>query len=89
MATTTFDELVGREKREGKRVKEWGLGPPAEDPNPTTEVADTHKGCWKPRGWGRDHQLVVLAPEPPIDDLDPTSMVASILCGCRQLRWWV
>ncbi|PKI33245.1 hypothetical protein CRG98_046367 [Punica granatum] len=29
-----------------------GLRPPVSDPDPTTEVADAHRGCQKPQGWG-------------------------------------
>ncbi|PKI48062.1 hypothetical protein CRG98_031579 [Punica granatum] len=34
-----------------------GLGPPISDPDPSTEVAGTHGGCWLPRWKGRGCQL--------------------------------
>ncbi|PKI58805.1 hypothetical protein CRG98_020795 [Punica granatum] len=30
-----------------------GLRQPIGDPNPTIKVANTHRRCRKPRGWGR------------------------------------
>ncbi|PKI78961.1 hypothetical protein CRG98_000602 [Punica granatum] len=86
----------------GSKKRGRSSRPPIGDPDPTTEVTDTRRGCQKPRWWGRGHRLVALALEsigisssrsrsiqgqgPPISDLDPTSMVAGILCGCMRHR---
>ncbi|OWM74328.1 hypothetical protein CDL15_Pgr013233 [Punica granatum] len=78
-----------------------GLRPPVGDPDPTTKVADIHKGYHKHRGWGRGRRLVDPNPridwnlefEIPIDSEagaanlrpDPTSMVTGIFVGACNL----
>ncbi|PKI50380.1 hypothetical protein CRG98_029208 [Punica granatum] len=52
----TLPEANGSPKK-----REKGLGPLVGDPDPTTEVADTHRRHRKHRGWGRGHRLVARA----------------------------
>ncbi|PKI69250.1 hypothetical protein CRG98_010387 [Punica granatum] len=51
-----------------KFEKKKGKGPSVGDPDPTTEVACTHRGRLKPRGWDQSCRLVALVPE-LIEDL--------------------
>ncbi|PKI64100.1 hypothetical protein CRG98_015544 [Punica granatum] len=68
------------------------------DPDPTTEVTCTHRGCQRPWRWGRGRKLAAPTTELigisklrsrsirklglPIGNLDPTLEVSSVLCGC-------
>ncbi|PKI45687.1 hypothetical protein CRG98_034003 [Punica granatum] len=81
-----------------------GLGLPVGDPDLTIKVADVHRGCHKPQGWGwvvdwwpqpsestgisNLRSWWIQGRKPPICGPDPTSMIAGIICGCMRLRWW-
>ncbi|PKI60562.1 hypothetical protein CRG98_019038 [Punica granatum] len=47
----------------GDLIRLKGLGPPVGDLDPTTKVANTHRGLRKPQKWGRGFRLVTLAPK--------------------------
>ncbi|PKI62566.1 hypothetical protein CRG98_016988 [Punica granatum] len=93
------DSPVGGEEESFK-----GPRPSVGDPDPTTEVACTHRGCRRPWRWGRGRRLADLAPQSigisnsrsqsirglgsSIGDFGPTLEVSGVLYGCRQPWWW-
>ncbi|PKI75251.1 hypothetical protein CRG98_004291 [Punica granatum] len=91
MSPEAFDELDPIKKsKENKRSR-----PPIGDPNPSTEVANTHRGHQRPRWRGRGGRLAAPTPDqprtpsrrfpvdsglgPPIDDLDPSTEIVGPL----------